>query len=105
MAMLKVTVCLLAVATLGGAWDSAMNAGLVKHLLSRGIDPTQIKTPVDQWCPLARSHSRFTQRLDHFNPQNTATFQQRYQTNGTFFKPGGPVFVLLGGEGPANGIW
>ena len=30
---------------------------------------------------------------------------QRYFVNDTFYKPGGPIFVMIGGEGPANPIW
>lgn len=39
-----------------------------------------------------------TQRVDNFNPQNTATFEQRYYMNGEHFQPGGPLFIVLGGE-------
>ena len=39
---------------------------------------------------------RFNQTLDHFDPENQQTFMQRYQMNGTFYKAGGPLFVLLG---------
>jgi len=47
-----------------------------------------------------------TQRIDHFNPQDTRTFQQRYWINDTFWKaPDGPVFLMLGGESTANPIW
>ncbi|XP_069178530.1 putative serine protease K12H4.7 [Procambarus clarkii] len=47
----------------------------------------------------------FTQTLDHFNPTNTQTWQQRYYANESFYKPGGPVFLMIGGEGPANSAW
>ena len=30
---------------------------------------------------------------------------QRFFVNDTFFKPGGPVFLMIGGEGTANPIW
>lgn len=76
--------------------DSAMNEGLHRFLRASQRDVSKVSVPVDQW---------FTQRLDHFDPQNSNTFSQRYQVNATFYKPGGPVFVLLGGEGPANAIW
>jgi hypothetical protein len=45
----------------------------------------------------------FDQRVDHFNPQNLATFKQRYFINDTFFagvESGAPVFLCVGGEGP-----
>lgn len=58
--------------------------------------PEGTEPPPDQW---------FTQILDHFNPTDTRTWQQRYFTNATFYKPGGPVFLMIGGEGPANPVW
>lgn len=43
----------------------------------------------------------FTQKLDHFDLSNNQTWSQRYFMNDTFWqKPDGPVFVMLGGEGP-----
>ena len=42
----------------------------------------------------------FTSRLDHFDRQNTATWQQRSFQNATFFNGSGPVFLCVGGEGP-----
>ncbi|XP_034023706.1 thymus-specific serine protease [Thalassophryne amazonica] len=53
----------------------------------------------------------FTQKLDHFNGADTRVWKQRYFVNETFYNPGGPVFLMIGGEGPAspawmqNGIW
>lgn len=32
-------------------------------------------------------------------------FLQRYFVNEAFYKPGGPVFLMIGGEGPANPGW
>ncbi|XP_066273343.1 putative serine protease F56F10.1 [Branchiostoma lanceolatum] len=52
--------------------------------------------PPDQWV---------TQRLDHYNDADLRTWQQRYFVNDTFFKPGGPVFLMIGGEGTADPIW
>eukprot|EP01098_Paradermamoeba_levis_P003215 TRINITY_DN1493_c0_g5_i1.p1 TRINITY_DN1493_c0_g5~~TRINITY_DN1493_c0_g5_i1.p1 ORF type:complete len:521 (+),score=181.73 TRINITY_DN1493_c0_g5_i1:48-1565(+) len=49
-----------------------------------------VQLPVEQW---------FTQRLDHFNAQETRTWQQRYYVNDTFWDGTGPVFVQIGGEG------
>lgn len=47
----------------------------------------------------------FNQTLDHFNDADTRTFQQRYFINDKYYKEGGPVFLQIGGEGPANPIW
>ncbi|KAF3919129.1 hypothetical protein ABW21_db0207391 [Orbilia brochopaga] len=40
----------------------------------------------------------FTQKVDHTDASNNDTFQQRYWIGTTFYKPGGPVIVLEGGE-------
>ncbi|XP_075043004.1 thymus-specific serine protease [Mixophyes fleayi] len=40
-----------------------------------------------------------TQPLDHFNRRNNATYKQRYWVNEEFWqRPGGPVFLYIGGE-------
>ncbi|XP_037068422.1 LOW QUALITY PROTEIN: putative serine protease K12H4.7 [Pollicipes pollicipes] len=57
---------------------------------------TEVPLPPDQW---------YTQRLDHFQPTDQRTWQQRYYTNDSFYKPGGPVFLMIGGEGPASPVW
>ncbi|KAG8970253.1 hypothetical protein FRC03_010443 [Tulasnella sp. 419] len=41
---------------------------------------------------------RFTQPLDHFDKTVKDTWEQRYWIDDRFYKPGGPVFVLDGGE-------
>lgn len=38
------------------------------------------------------------QHIDNFNPQNHATFEQRYYTNSEFYRPGGPLYIFLSGE-------
>jgi len=47
----------------------------------------------------------YTQQLDHFNPADTRAWQQRYFVNSEHWKPNGPVFIQIGGEGPADPIW
>ncbi|KAG7471076.1 hypothetical protein MATL_G00120580 [Megalops atlanticus] len=47
----------------------------------------------------------FSQRLDHFNGADNRVWKQRYFVNDSFFQPGGPVFLMIGGEGPANPAW
>eukprot|EP01031_Cornospumella_fuschlensis_P033113 gene33113-40055_t len=44
----------------------------------------------------------FEQRLDHFDRQNSATFQQRFFVNETWWSKdvNAPVFLCVGGEGP-----
>jgi len=47
----------------------------------------------------------FNQTLNHFDPSDTRTWLQRYFINDTFYKDGGPIFLMIGGEGEANPIW
>ena len=47
----------------------------------------------------------FEQTLDHFHPTDSRVWQQRYFVNDSFYEPGGPIFLMIGGEGPANPIW
>ena len=48
----------------------------------------------------------FKQTLDHFHPTDSRTWNQRYFINDSFYEgPGGPIFLMIGGEGPANPIW
>lgn len=47
----------------------------------------------------------FEQKLDHFNPADIRTWKQKYYVNDTFHKPGGPIFLQIGGEGPASPKW
>jgi sensor histidine kinase regulating citrate/malate metabolism len=67
--------------------DSALNIGARKLF---GDSFKKAQDAPEQW---------FTQNVDHFDQQNTETYQQRYYVNDTLYKPGGPVFFLLGGEG------
>lgn len=52
--------------------------------------------PPDEW---------FVQMLDHFDPTNTGTWKQRFYTNKEYYQPGGPVFLMIGGEGEATADW
>lgn len=52
--------------------------------------------------PNAAAERYLTQRLDHYDASlRNASFQQRYFVNATNYKNGGPVFLCVGGEGPA----
>ena len=58
--------------------------------------PKDTPTPEAQWIE---------QRLDHIG-SDPGTWQQRYFVNSTWWDKGkGPVFLMLGGEGPANPAW
>ncbi|CAH0768295.1 unnamed protein product [Bemisia tabaci] len=52
--------------------------------------------PPDEW---------FKQKLDHFNAAHKVFWNQRYQTNGSYYKVGGPVFLMIGGEGEISAKW
>ncbi|XP_075971697.1 putative serine protease K12H4.7 [Anticarsia gemmatalis] len=44
--------------------------------------------------------------LDHFDPQNNATFRMRFMYNEDFFGGNGsPIFILVGGEWAINAGW
>uniref|UniRef100_A0A2A4JNU2 Serine protease K12H4.7 n=1 Tax=Heliothis virescens TaxID=7102 RepID=A0A2A4JNU2_HELVI len=49
----------------------------------------------------------FIQKLDHSSPSDLRTWKQRYFVNDSFydFKNQGPVFLMIGGEGPADARW
>ncbi|EEB18067.1 conserved hypothetical protein [Pediculus humanus corporis] len=47
----------------------------------------------------------FVQKLDHFDPTNTKTWNQRYFVNDSFYQPNGPFFLMIGGEGEASPKW
>ncbi|XP_023036145.1 putative serine protease K12H4.7 [Drosophila willistoni] len=53
----------------------------------------------------------FTQFLDNFDPENNATWQNRYMINEDYHVKGSPIFVNLGGEwainaaGISSGLW
>ncbi|XP_063240826.1 putative serine protease K12H4.7 [Bacillus rossius redtenbacheri] len=63
---------------------------------SPAVNISGVELPPSEW---------FEQKLDHFNPTKTTTWKQKYYTNSTFYKVGGPVFLLIGGEGAANATW
>lgn len=65
-----------------------------KRLKEFGRDPFDTRPGrgqqfADEWI---------TQRVDNFNPSNTATWQMRYLENGAYFRAGGPILMFLGGE-------
>lgn len=42
----------------------------------------------------------FRTRVDHFNPQNRDIFEFHYYSNDEFYRPGGPIFIFVGGNWP-----
>ena len=61
---------------------------------TRPVPVTQL--PPDQW---------FVQDLDHFDVTDSRTWKQRFFINDSFYKPGGPAFLMIGGEGEASPEW
>jgi len=45
-----------------------------------------------------------TQKLDHFNPQDTRVYSQRYWVLSDYYKQGGPVFLYICGEYTCPGV-
>lgn len=83
----------------------SVNAGIPKILRGRpkggmlGVPKWHGKKeelPPDMWLK---------QKLDHFNDADTSYWEQRYFVNDTFYKDGGPIFIMIGGEGTADPIW
>ncbi|XP_068154079.1 putative serine protease K12H4.7 [Drosophila tropicalis] len=47
----------------------------------------------------------FTQFLDNFDPENNATWQNRYMINEDYYVKGSPIFVFLGGSVTMDSIY
>lgn len=43
---------------------------------------------------------KFRTRVDHFDPQNRATFEFEYYSNDEYYERGGPIFIFVGGDWP-----
>jgi len=81
-------------------------ASMVRHGLAMLRDEIRTKNAQDE---AGNDTVRFPeqwyehQELDHFDPRNNRTFRQRYFANFEHYKPGGPVILYIGGEGPLHG--
>ncbi|CAD6185246.1 unnamed protein product [Caenorhabditis auriculariae] len=49
--------------------------------------------------------ANFTQKLDHFDPYNTATWNQKYYYNPLYSRNNSIIFLMIGGEGPESSHW
>ncbi|CAL2052809.1 unnamed protein product [Caenorhabditis brenneri] len=74
---------------------------LLNHHLNR-FDVT--KRGVLQDYPYLQVYN-FTQKLDHFDPYNTKTWNQKYFYNPIYSRNNSIIFLMIGGEGPENGKW
>uniref|UniRef100_A0A4W3KCS1 Serine protease 59, putative n=1 Tax=Callorhinchus milii TaxID=7868 RepID=A0A4W3KCS1_CALMI len=52
--------------------------------------------PIEHW---------FVQKVNHFNVADGRVWNQRFYINDTYYKPGSPVFLMIGGEGALNPTW
>ncbi|XP_052220287.1 putative serine protease F56F10.1 isoform X1 [Dreissena polymorpha] len=59
--------------------------------------PPGLPLPVEQFYEF--------QSLDHFDGSNFQYWKQRYFMNNVTYRPGGPVFLMLGGQSAANSVW
>ncbi|XP_004924048.1 putative serine protease K12H4.7 isoform X1 [Bombyx mori] len=70
----------------------------------RGVEPpirVDLQPPEETQTRSARNVQQnwVTMPVDHFDPQNTETFQMRFMYNEEFFGGNGyPIFILVGGE-------
>ncbi|XP_073954590.1 putative serine protease K12H4.7 [Choristoneura fumiferana] len=66
--------------------------------LGAPADSNGLRLPKAQW---------FKQKLDHSSSSDQRTWKQRYYVNDSFydFNNPGPVFLMIGGEGPADPRW
>ncbi|XP_050083029.1 putative serine protease K12H4.7 [Anopheles aquasalis] len=48
---------------------------------------------------------RFRTRVDHYDVQNRDTFEFDYLSNDEFYQPGGPIFIVVGGNSAINGYF
>ncbi|KAI3322394.1 peptidase S28 [Xylariaceae sp. AK1471] len=79
-----------------------------QRLLRRGLRQSTSSSS-DALVSRSRTAYYFDQPIDHFPhspryvPHAKGTFKQRYFVETSYYKPGGPVFLYLGGEGPIDG--
>ncbi|KAJ7475971.1 serine carboxypeptidase S28-domain-containing protein [Mycena latifolia] len=59
--------------------------------------PTPSSAPTNSTCSFP-AEQWFDQLIDHSAGSDNSTFGQRVQVNNTFYKPGGPLFILQGDE-------
>ncbi|KAG8445347.1 hypothetical protein GDO86_010216 [Hymenochirus boettgeri] len=76
-------------------FGSSLCDGFIKKHHRRQAAPSLV--PVEEYW--------FVQKLDHFSGADTRVWKQRYFVNDSYVQKGGPVFLMIGGEGPANPAW
>ncbi|XP_050069701.1 putative serine protease K12H4.7 [Anopheles maculipalpis] len=79
-----------------GVLEASKSAGLLGGLQRHLVQPA---IPQDFVPTNPRlTGARFRTKIDHFNPQNRDTFEFSYFSNDEFYRPGGPIFIFVGGN-------
>merc|ERR1719228_2258998 len=73
-------------------------AQALRSHLRHGPPPPPSKTS-------AQAEQYFDQVLDHFNAIDGRTWDQRFWENMEHYAPGGPAFIMIGGEAEASPGW
>lgn len=61
-----------------------------------GVPPLTLTDVSEEYFP--------DQIVDHFDSTDTRTWSQRYFSSNQFYKEGGPLIIMIGGEAPLNGV-
>ncbi|CAO4371822.1 unnamed protein product [Caenorhabditis nigoni] len=104
--VLLVAVCLLSEVLSAPAEEKRIRRNMIRGRPRGGMKKTPPMSSVEHLINKDTVVSTtFTQTLDHFDSSNMKTFQQRYYHNNQWYKDGGPIFLMLGGEGPESSYW
>lgn len=95
---MRLFVCLVVLAFIdsSNSWQLFMRGRARHGNLGVPYVSEERKLPEEKW---------FVQLLDSFAPSNNQVWNQRYFVNADYYKKGGPVFLMIGGEGPASAKW
>ncbi|EZA47726.1 Putative serine protease K12H4.7 [Ooceraea biroi] len=97
MKFLLLLLALLAIVTVSTGWRTFMRGrSRYDNLKEPTLSSEKDVLPEEQW---------FTQDVDHFNPLDNSVWKQRYFVNSDFYKPNGPIFLMIGAEGFINPMW
>ena len=71
----------------------------------RGVKKIKLPPPPSDPARAPSQELWFSQPLDHFDPLETRSWEQRYWTNLDQYVEGGPAMIFIGGEGEASPQW
>ncbi|XP_062554900.1 putative serine protease K12H4.7 [Armigeres subalbatus] len=94
-----VLVAVLALAVVAVSGKKSASAVSVLEKVLNGNPMPNIPKGYTSQNPRTVEHT-FRTRVDHFNPQNRATFEFQYLSNDEYYQQGGPIFVFVGGNHP-----